>query len=57
MTTSEIHAQIKKKNSFLCIGLDVDLNKIPAFLLEEQDGTMEVEIQDQLVVLLQTMVH
>jgi orotidine-5'-phosphate decarboxylase len=37
MTTQELIAQIKKKKSFLCIGLDVDLNKIPSHLLREQD--------------------
>mgnify|MGYP002639364484 CR=1 FL=1 len=30
-------SEIRKKNSFLCIGLDVDLNKIPKHLLEEED--------------------
>lgn len=29
--------QIKQKNSFLCIGLDTDLDKIPKHLLEEED--------------------
>lgn len=29
--------QIKKKQSFLCIGLDVDLNKIPKHLIETED--------------------
>src|SRR5690606_29136528 len=28
---------IHQKKSFLCIGLDVDLNKIPQFLLQEED--------------------
>ncbi|MFQ3182149.1 MAG: orotidine-5'-phosphate decarboxylase [Polaribacter sp.] len=37
MTTQELIAQIKKKKSFLCIGLDVDLDKIPSHLLREQD--------------------
>lgn len=37
MTTNQLIAQIKKKQSFLCIGLDVDLNKIPQHLLEEED--------------------
>ena len=37
MTTQELIAQIKQKNSFLCIGLDVDLNKIPSHLLKEED--------------------
>ncbi|WP_435416244.1 orotidine-5'-phosphate decarboxylase [Polaribacter aestuariivivens] len=37
MKTQELVAQIKQKKSFLCIGLDVDLNKIPPHLLKEED--------------------
>ena len=37
MTTQQLIEQINKKKSFLCIGLDVDLNKIPEFLLKEED--------------------
>ena len=37
MTTQELVAQIKKKKSFLCIGLDVDLEKIPSHLLSNED--------------------
>lgn len=37
MTTNQLIAQIQKKKSFLCIGLDVDLNKIPQHLLKEED--------------------
>lgn len=37
MTTQQLTEQIKKKQSFLCIGLDVDLNKIPQHLLDEDD--------------------
>ena len=37
MTTQQLVAQIKKKKSFLCIGLDVDLDKIPTHLLQEED--------------------
>jgi orotidine-5'-phosphate decarboxylase len=37
MTTNQLTTQIKKKQSFLCIGLDVDLNKIPEHLLAEED--------------------
>ena len=37
MTTQQLTDQIKKKKSFLCIGLDVDLNKIPKHLLKEED--------------------
>jgi orotidine-5'-phosphate decarboxylase len=41
MTTKQLVTQIKKKNSFLCIGLDVDLDKIPAYLLQEEDPIFE----------------
>jgi len=41
MTTAEIITQIQKKKSFLCIGLDVDLTKIPSFLLEKEDPIFE----------------
>ncbi|WP_340074610.1 orotidine-5'-phosphate decarboxylase [Leptobacterium sp. I13] len=37
MTTKQLIDQIQKKQSFLCIGLDVDLNKIPKHLLQEED--------------------
>ncbi|MDO6759019.1 orotidine-5'-phosphate decarboxylase [Tamlana sp. 2_MG-2023] len=37
MTTNQLVEEIKKKKSFLCIGLDVDLNKIPEHLLKEED--------------------
>ncbi len=37
MKTEELVAQIKKKKSFLCVGLDTDLDKIPAHLLKEED--------------------
>ncbi len=37
MTTDQLIIQIKRKQSFLCIGLDVDLNKIPQHLLKEED--------------------
>ena len=37
MTTQQLVSEIKKKKSFLCIGLDVDLDKIPKYLLEDQD--------------------
>ena len=41
MTTKELINQIKIKKSFLCIGLDVDLNKIPKHLLELEDPIFE----------------
>ena len=37
MTTQNLVEQIHKKQSFLCIGLDTDLEKIPQFLLEKED--------------------
>lgn len=37
MTTQDLIAQIHKKKSFLCIGLDTDLDKIPTYLLTEED--------------------
>jgi len=37
MTKQEIIDNIKSKKSFLCIGLDTDINKIPSHLLSEED--------------------
>ncbi|WP_420319991.1 orotidine-5'-phosphate decarboxylase [Flagellimonas sp.] len=37
MKIETLIAQIKEKKSFLCIGLDTDLNKIPKHLLKEED--------------------
>lgn len=37
MTTQDLINQIHKKKSFLCIGLDTDLDKIPTYLLSEED--------------------
>lgn len=37
MTSQKITEQIFKKQSFLCIGLDVDMAKIPSHLLQEED--------------------
>jgi orotidine-5'-phosphate decarboxylase len=41
MTTQQLIDQIKIKKSFLCVGLDVDLNKIPKHLLELEDPIFE----------------
>lgn len=41
MTREKLIEQIKKKQSFLCIGLDIDLNKIPKQLLETKDPIFE----------------
>lgn len=37
MTTQFLVEQIQKKESFLCIGLDTDLDKIPKHLLDQDD--------------------
>ena len=41
MNYQELVSQIKKKKSFLCVGLDTDLNKIPPHLLETEDPVFE----------------
>ena len=41
MTIDQLVNQIHSKQSFLCIGLDTDLDKIPSFLLEEEDPIFE----------------
>lgn len=41
MTTQQLIQQIHNKKSFLSIGLDVDLNKIPKHLLELEDPIFE----------------
>ncbi|WP_396179315.1 orotidine-5'-phosphate decarboxylase [Flavobacterium sp.] len=41
MTTQQLTHQIQLKKSFLCIGLDVDLHKIPPHLLATEDPIFE----------------
>lgn len=41
MTKQQLIEQIKTKRSFLCVGLDVDLSKIPAHLLDTEDPIFE----------------
>lgn len=41
MTREELIKQIKEKRSFLCVGLDTDLTKIPAHLLDSEDPQFE----------------
>ncbi|MBF6640701.1 orotidine-5'-phosphate decarboxylase [Flavobacterium sp. J49] len=41
MTTTQLVQQIRQKKSFLCIGLDVDLTKIPQHLLALEDPIFE----------------
>lgn len=41
MTRTELIQQIKLKKSFLCIGLDTDITKIPSHLLDFEDPIFE----------------
>ena len=45
MNRNELIEQIKSKRSFLCIGLDTDINKIPSHLLELEDPVFEFNKQ------------
>lgn len=45
MTSDQIFEQIKKKRSFLCVGLDTDFNKIPKILLEHEYPVFEFNKQ------------
>jgi orotidine-5'-phosphate decarboxylase len=45
MTPAQIHTQIQQKKSFLCIGLDSDINKIPKHLLKYEDSVFEFNRQ------------
>jgi orotidine-5'-phosphate decarboxylase len=41
MTREQLVAEIKRKKSFLCVGLDTDPNKLPKHLLELEDPVFE----------------
>ena len=41
MTNEKLISEIKRKKSFLCIGLDVDVNKIPSHLLNSINPIFE----------------
>ena len=45
MTSEELFYQIRLKKSFLCIGLDPDINKIPKHLLKCEDPIFEFNKQ------------
>ena len=45
MNKKQLFEQIKKKQSFLCVGLDTDINKIPQHLLEKEDPVFEFNKQ------------
>jgi len=45
MTYSELYKQIQQKRSFLCVGLDTDINRIPTHLLDTEDPVFEFNRQ------------
>ena len=45
MTIESIYKNIQTKKSFLCVGLDTDINKIPNFLLNFNDPVFEFNRQ------------
>ena len=45
MTRKELISQIKQKQSFLCVGLDTDIDKIPNHLLDLEDPVFEFNKQ------------
>ena len=45
MNKQQLISQIKRKQSFLCVGLDTDIKKIPAHLLELEDPIFEFNKQ------------
>ncbi len=45
MNKQDLINQIKQKKSFLCIGLDTDISKIPSHLLKEKDPIFEFNKQ------------
>lgn len=45
MTREDIFQQIRQKRSYLCVGLDTDINRIPKHLLEHEDPVFEFNRQ------------
>lgn len=45
MTKQQLFEQITQKNSYLCVGLDTDIKKIPSHLLKEKDPIFEFNRQ------------
>jgi orotidine-5'-phosphate decarboxylase len=41
MNREELFENIKRKKSFLCVGLDTDINKIPEFLFDKLEGDFD----------------
>ena len=45
MNRADLYAHIKEKQSYLCVGLDTDIQKIPKHLLEKEDPIWEFNKQ------------
>jgi orotidine-5'-phosphate decarboxylase len=45
MTKAELFEQVKSKSSYLCVGLDTDIRKIPKHLLDSEDPVFEFNKQ------------
>lgn len=45
MTRTELHQHIQRKESYLCVGLDSDINRIPKHLLHHSDPIFEFNKQ------------
>ena len=45
MTKTQLFNQIQAKKSYLCVGLDTDIQKIPKHLLTEKDPIFEFNRQ------------
>lgn len=41
MTRAELSAQIRQKQSYLCVGLDADIDRLPRHLLDKDDPVFE----------------
>ena len=60
MSINKLENQIKEKKSFLCIGLDIDLEKIPNHLKEKEDPIFSlakdiIETQEREIKLMKSM--
>ena len=49
MTREELFENIKKKQSFLCVGRDTDVNKIPEFMFDKYEGDYIFEFNKQII--------
>lgn len=45
MNRNDLFNQVKKKSSYLCVGLDTDINKVPRHLLDYKDPIFEFNKQ------------